>query len=292
MLLLMTGCGKTEPEEAGNGTETTVKLLDAGAEPRKSLRYKFQANQISKMVMEMNMAMTIGIGERTQPETQMPTTQMIMTIDSKEISPEGDLYYEFEYEQVDVLPKDSDNIVAVNAMKQRMSSMVGMSGSATVTPRGFTRDVEIKLPEGIDPQMKQTIDNMKQSLNQMSAPFPEEPIGRGARWQVTMPMETHAMKFTQVATYTLSEIQNDKVKLNTTLKQTAPQQEIKTPGAASKVKVILESLTTSGEGTIEIQMTNLVPTSNMNMTTTNVVSSNNQKIKTTMQMGIKIHPGD
>jgi len=101
-----------------------------------------------------------------------------------------------------------------------------------------------------------------------------------------MPVETSAMKLTQIATYTLSEIQGDKVKFYITIKQSAPPQEIDTPGA----KVLLESLKTSGKGTVELQMTNLVPTSSINMTTTNVVSANNQKIKTTMRLGMKIHP--
>jgi hypothetical protein len=290
MLMFMAGCGKTESEESDGGAKTTVKLLDPGAEPRTALRYKFQANRTEKLVMETSMAMAMEIGDQKQPETQVPITQMTMTIDSKEVSPEGNLHYEFELEQVEVLPKPGANPAMINAMKQKTSSMQGMSGSATVTSRGFTKDTEIKLPPGIDPQMKQSIDNMKQSMNQMSAPLPEEPVGRGARWQVTMPVETPAVKLTQVATYTLLEIQGDRVKFDFTIKQSALPQEIHTPGAAPGVKVLLESLKSSGKGTVELQMTNLVPTSNMNMTTTNVVSANNQKLKTTMQFGMKIHP--
>ncbi|MHC4537188.1 MAG: hypothetical protein ACYS6K_24845, partial [Planctomycetota bacterium] len=184
ILLFTIGCGKKESEDSDGGAETTVKLLDAGAEPRTALRYKFQANQSEKIVMEMSMAMAMETGGQKQPETQVPVTQMTMTIDSKEVSAEGNLHYEFELEQVEVLPKPGINPAMVNAMKQKTSSMQGMRGSATVTSRGFTKDNEIKLPAGIDPQMKQSIDNMKQSMNQMSAPLPEEPVGIGARWQV------------------------------------------------------------------------------------------------------------
>jgi hypothetical protein len=323
MLLFMFGCGKTESEdsEGGNdskvgassqdsnsliapqaddiispkvdaGAKTTVKLLDPGAQPRTALRYKFQANRTEKMVTETSMAMTMEIGDQKQPETQVPDTRMTMTIHSKEVSPEGDLHYEFELEKVEVLPKPGANPAIVNAMKQQTSSMQGLSGSATVTSRGFTKDTEIKPPPGIDPQIRQSMDQMKQSMNQMSAPLPEEPVGRGARWQVTMPVETLAMKFTQIATYTLSEIQGDKVKFDVTIKQSAPPQEISSPGAAPDVKVSLESLKTSGKGTVELQITKLVPTSNINMTTTNVISANNQNIKTTMRIGMKIHPGN
>lgn len=276
--------------KADGGAKTTVKLLDPGAEPRTALRYKFQANRTEKMVIEMSMAMAMEIGGQKQPETQVPTTRMTMTIDSKEVSPEGDLHYEFELLQVDVLPKPGANPMMVNAMKQQMSNMQGLSGSGTVTSRGFYRDVEIKPPPGIDPQIRQSIDQMKQSMSQMSAPLPAEPVGRGARWQVTMPMEMPGMKLTQIATYTLSEIQGDKAKLDVTIKQSAPPQEIDTPGADPGMKVFLESLKSSGKGTVELQMTSLVPTSNINITSTTVVSANNQKIKTTAKIGIKTYP--
>lgn len=276
--------------KADGGAKTTVKLLDPGAQPRTALRYKFQANRTEKMVMEMSMAMAMEIGDQKQPETQVPTTRMTMTIDSKEVSPEGDLHYEFELVQVEVLPKPGTNPAMVNAMKQQMRSMQGLSGSVTITSRGFIRDVEIKPPPGIDPQIRQSMDQVKQSMSQMSAPLPEEPVGKGARWQVTMPVETPAMKLTQIATYTLSEIQGDKVKFDITIKQSAPPQEIHTPGAAPGVKVLLESLKSSGKGTVEQQMTSLVPTSNINITSTTVVLGNNLKIKTTVRIGMKIHP--
>lgn len=296
MLLSMVGCGETgsdgvTPPKADDGTTATVELLDPGAEPRTALRYIFQANRTEKMVMEMSMAMARESGDQKQPETQMPATRMTMTIDCKEVTPEGDLHYEFELVQVEVLPEPGTDPAVVDAMKQQMSSLQGLSGSATVTSRGFSKDAEINPPPGIDPQVRQFMDNMKQSMNQMSAPFPEEPVGRGARWQVTTPVETPALKLTQIATYTLLEIQGDKVKLDVAIKQSTPRQEIDTPGAAPGEKVSLESLNSSGTGTVELQMTNLVPTSNINVTTTSVISVGNQRIKTTMRMGMKIHPG-
>ncbi|UCE50472.1 MAG: hypothetical protein JSW47_09970, partial [Phycisphaerales bacterium] len=323
LLLFTFGCGKSEPEEPENsndsqvtttsvdsdnltssqagdvvspetdsGTEIVVKLLDPGAQPRTTLRYKFQAGRSETMVMVMNTSMAMEIGGQKRPETKIPSTQMAMTIESKEVSPQGDMRYEFKMEKADVLAEPGANPMMVNAMKQPLSSLVGMSGWATVTPRGFTTDADIRMPPGIDPQMGQAMDNTKQSMKQMSAPLPVEPVGRGARWQVTMPLETNGMKITQTATYELLEVQGDKVKFDVEIKQSAEPQEMKMPGAAPGAKMLLESLTSSGKGTMELQMTDLVPTSNVNMTTTNVVSANNQKIKTTMKIGMNVHPGN
>jgi len=103
MLLFMVGCEKTGSEDsegandskvgaasqnsnslvapradggispkADGGAKTTVKLLHPGAEPRTPLRYRFQANQTEKMVMEMNMAMAIEIGAHVRSGVRTP----------------------------------------------------------------------------------------------------------------------------------------------------------------------------------------------------------------------------
>ena len=314
VILFASGCGKSEPEEPessndsqvtttseaggvvspdiGAGTEIVVKLLDAGAQPRKALRYKFQAGRSETMVMVMKTSMAMEMGDQKQPETKIPTTQMAMTIESKEVSPGGDMRYEFKMDKVDVLADPGANPMMVNAIKQSLNSLVGMSGWATVTPRGFTTDAEIKMPDGIDPLTEQAMDNTKQSMKQMSAPLPAEPVGKGARWRVIMPLETNGMKIMQTAAYELLEVQGDKVKFDVEITQSAESQEMNMPGTPPGTKMSLESLTTSGKGTVELQMTDLVPTSDLNMTTTNVVSANNQRIKTTMKIGMKFYPGN
>ena len=282
-LLFMVGCDKSsEPQ-------ITLTLLESGAEPRTVLRYQFQANRTERMVMQTDMAMAMEIGPLKQPEKQLPSTRMTMAIDSKEVSPEGDLHYEFTLEQTEVVSNPGDRPEAINAMQHQMDTMRGLKGSATVTSRGFSTDVNINIPRGAGPQVRQMIDGMKQSMTRMLVPLPDEPVGRGAVWQVTTPIETPAMKFTQVATYTLLEIQGDTVKLDVQITQSAPPQESRPIGGAPDTTVMLESLDTSGSGTVELQMTNVVPTSKLNLTTTNVVLSD-QRVKTTMQIWAMIDP--
>jgi hypothetical protein len=98
------------------------------------------------------------------------------------------------------------------------------------------------------------------------------------------------MKLTQVATYTLSEIQGDKVKFNVTIEQSAPPQEIPAPGTPPGVKVSLESFNSSGAAVVELELANLVPISTMNLTSTNVVSADDQRVTTIMRIGMEIHP--
>ena len=282
-LLFMVGCDKSE------SAQITVTLLESGAEPRTVLRYKFQANRTERMVMQTDMAMAIEIGSLKRPERQLPSTRMTMAIDSKEVSPEGELHYEFTLEQTEVVPNPGDNPLTINAIRKQMHTMLGVRGSATATSRGFSTDININIPRGAGPKVRQLIDDMKQSMTRMLAPLPDEPVGRGAVWQVTTPIETPAMKFTQVATYTLLEIQGDAVKLDVQITQSAPPQESRPIGGAPGTTVMLESLETSGSETVELQMTNVIPTSTLILTTTSVFSSD-QRVTTTMRIWATIEP--
>ena len=53
----------------------------------------------------------------------------------------------------------------------------------------------------------QLLDQMQQSFAQMGAPFPDEPIGVGARWTVNTLIAQQGMKVQQVATYELTELE-------------------------------------------------------------------------------------
>ena len=280
--------GNTSPPD--KPTQLAIKLIEPGAEPRKLLRYNFLADQRETMVMEMRMVMQLESGGQGQPEIRLPGSRNTMTVKGTEVSPEGELRYTFELQQIEILPPPDTDPSTTKALQQNIDKMRGLSGSATVTSRGLTKHAELKPPPDADPQIVQFMTNMKHSMNQMSAPFPAEAVGQGARWEVTMPVETPVLKLTQVATYTLQEVHGDRAVLDVEIEQTAPPQQMENRAAGPGVKVALESLNTSGSGQLEVRLSSLVPTSQLELTTVNVFSTSGRSLKTTTQIGIQIHP--
>ncbi len=84
-------------------------------------------------------------------------------------------------------------------------------------------------------------------------------------------------------------MEGDQLKLNATVKQEAPEQELKSP---SPVKMILESLKTVGDGTIEMRLSSMVPTSAIKLKTTNVIYANGQRTTTELNIENKASPQD
>ena len=88
-------------------------------------------------------------------------------------------------------------------MKAAFVGIKGLTGTGTVSSRGFSKGVEFKAPAGSNPQARQLMDQMKEFVTQLVAPLPEEAVGPGARWEAKTPLKSQGMTMDQTATYEL-----------------------------------------------------------------------------------------
>src|SRR5205085_96475 len=91
----------------------------------------------------------------------------------------------------------------------------------------------------------------------MCAPLPEEAVGKGAKWEVTMRIGGR-VQLTQVATVTVKELGEAGVELSLEVVQNAPQQEIKMAVPGAKAELI--SLESKGSGSLKADLRSVVPT--------------------------------
>lgn len=274
---------------AASGEGPTVTLIEPGAEPREPLRLKLAAGQAQTMTMTMRMGMEMSMGPNKMPKTSIPPMQMTMSLSVKEITPEGDIKSEFSLDKIDVLPDPSAMPQVVDQLKAMLGTMQKISGSSTITPRGIVKSADFQLPADLNPQIRQTMDGMRQQVNQMSVPFPEEALGIGAKWTVTQNLEQQGMKLQQVATWELKERNGTVVKLASGIVQKADPQNVNAPGMPPGASVRLESLDSSGSGTTEVDLAKVAPvkgtmsmTSAVNMTT----EANGMKMPMSMNMDL------
>lgn len=278
---------------AMTGEGSVVALIDAGAEPREPLRLKLTAGQEQAMIMTMRMGMGMQVGTNKMPKTALPPMQMTMSLKVKEITAEGDIRTEFSLDKIDVLPDPAAQPGMVDQLKAVLGTMSKMSGTSTITPRGIVKSADFNIPADVNPQIRQTMDSMRQQMNQLSVPFPEEALGVGAKWTVTQHLEQQGMKLQQVATWELKERQGGVVKLASAIVQTAPPQPIVAPGMPPGAKVSLDRLDSTGSGTTDLDLTRVAPIKGtMNMTSsiamTTVAEGVNMPLTMDMDLGLEI----
>lgn len=253
-----------QPAAGGEGVK--VALLDAGAEPRRALRYRFddRANVVMEMTMEMGMA--IGMGQPNPTEVQLPPMKLFMAIQPEAVRPDGALRYTFRLDSTDVLAGDTGDPALRENLKAELKKTEGLSGWALVDTRGFTLEADAVVPPNASAQVKDMVDKMRQQMRQMSAPFPEEAVGVGARWEVRMPISTDMFRIDQVATYKLVKLEGDVVEMEVELSQSAAPQDIKVPNLPT-AKARLQTMSSTGGGRMRVALGRLVPESSMNSKT-------------------------
>jgi hypothetical protein len=238
------------------GDGPVIKLLDAGSGEKRALRFTAEKGLKKTLGMTMGMTMSLDMGGQEMKQ-KIPVLDMALDLEVTDVAKNGDIRYEFKMVEPKVVDDGTTPPAMVEAIRGAITGMAGLSGSALVTNRGFTKEADIKAPPNMNPQLSQFLDSFKQSVRQMSAPVPEEPVGVGAKWETTTTMNQNGMKLTQVAISELVSLEGNVMKLKITISQSAPKQKITTQG----VTVDLDHYKGSGGGETTLDLSQVVPSS-------------------------------
>jgi hypothetical protein len=296
-LVLLRYLPGAEAEKASGGSgpvekKSEVKLLEPGAEPYRPLRYRFKAGATEAMTVEMRMKMSMAVGERQQQPMVMPTTRSHLRMDQKEVTPEGNLRYEYGIEKIEVVEEPGVNPMILQVMKSALAGMEGLKGRGLMTTSGVNLETDVEAPPNASPQIRQFLDSLKQSLRNVSAQFPEEPIGKGGRWKVVQLIESPGAAIVQTATYKVVEMEGDRVTLDVAIEQSASDAPAKEGAQAQPFK--LKSLDSKGAGTSRIDLARMLPRSEMKISTTSDMETGSarggMKMRMQMEMDVRISP--
>jgi hypothetical protein len=252
---------KPEAESSAPGSKSSVKLIDAGAEPRSVLRLHVQPGekQTAIMTMKMNMEMPgmggAGAGAKA-PKLPAMTIPTDFTVQS--VAPNGDITYTAVVGEPGIQADPGTTPQVAEAMKQALAKIKGLTSTGIISSRGVSKRVEMKAPADADPQLRQSLDQMKEAMANLAVPVPDEAVGAGAKWEVQVPVKTQGMTIEQTATYQLVSVAGDHVNASVALVQNAANQKIQNPGMAG-AQMNLIQLTGKGTGNITADLSKLVP---------------------------------
>jgi hypothetical protein len=267
-----------------------MKLLDAGQPPRRKLRYAWRAGQRETLVMDLRTSASTDDGTSRQPEIELPPVHIVLAIDPRETSPAGDLSFAWRVTSTAVSPDSQTPSALAGGMRAEVAAIEHLSGTAAVTSCGISTRVSIDAEQwhevdagaargddaagGLGPGVTgQMVEQVRQTLRDVAAPFPEEEVGPGARWQKLSQLESRDARVTQTEVFTLTQVAANAGALDDVLAQTAPPQPLLSPGGPPGTEARIESMLASGDGKTLFDLTRLVPQTKFGGTTTMVVSS-------------------
>lgn len=236
----------------------TIKLLDPGSAPRKTLRFHVKAGDKESMAMTMKMSMQMPGGPAAGQAMKIPAMTMPMDLTVQSVAPNGDISYQMIMGEPDVADDPAAMPTMVQAMKTALASFKGLTINGVMSDRGITRQVDMKIPDNANPAMRQSMDQMKESMNNMGAPFPQEAVGPGAKWELKMRIKSGGISLDQTATYQLASLDGDRWSAKCTIEQSAGKQTVQNPSLGSAQMNLLQ-MTSNGGGTLTSDLSKILP---------------------------------
>ncbi|MCC6897660.1 MAG: hypothetical protein IT377_01730 [Polyangiaceae bacterium] len=239
--------------------EHGVKLLEPGAEPRQKLRYKFVVDRTDRLEMTTTSSMKMAMGGQAADVPSPPAVRVVAALTVKEVTADGTAKRSLVLEDVGLMPGPGLSKEQRDQAEKNLSALEKLTGRDRVDSRGFVRQVELDASKIDNPALKQALAAMQQTFDQMGAPFPEEEIGVGAKWQVKTKLEQMGIKLTQTANYELSALTGDTGKIKLQLQQTAPGGNMELPGLPAGATAKLVGMKGSGKGELEFDLARSIP---------------------------------
>jgi hypothetical protein len=248
------GATQAETRESASA----LKLLDVGAEPRKVLRLHPSAGDKQTCIMTLKIGTTTGIADAQAPGMNLPAVKTTMEVTIKSVSPEGDIAYEMALSDAGLAEDAETTPQAAEAKQSSMAKFNGLISTGTMSNRGLRKAAQTSAPPGADAKARKILDEVNDSLSGLAALLPEEPVGPGARWEVTLKLKSQAATIDQTTTYQLVSIEGERVTAKTTTTQRAANQIIQSPTMPG-LKLDLTKMAGRGTGEITLDLAQLLP---------------------------------
>lgn len=244
-------------------TDASVKLIEAGAEPRRAMRYaaKVGAEQVANLAMTTELE--LGAKGQKMP-TPLPKTRMTIGAKVSAADPAGDTRFALTITEADLAEgAEVGGTRAGEKLAEVIRGMKGLSGEKVASARGVSHQFTLASPAGSEGIMataalKPVVQGFERAIDQMTVPLPDEAIGVGAKWEVAQKVVEAGMTLDQTTTFEVVAVKDNIVSLRFTVVLAAPPGKLESTfagGMAAEVK----SLTGSGEGTIDVDLGQVLP---------------------------------
>lgn len=249
LVLAFAGCknsGSDAPPERPD-----LQMVSAGSEPRKLLRYRIPKG--TTQGLEIAADMTLTAGEMGGP---LPTIVMTMLVAVEDVG--RDQRMKLRTTIVDATAHErEDSKIPAAALNGPLETMKGLAIESMLSPDGRLSKAQLEGSKQLTEDVAKQLTGLTASFENVMMPLPNEPVGVGAVWRNSRPIEQNGMKLTSVNTFTLTAIDGEKLTFTIDTDVHGDDQAVKQGTMSVEIKDITG--TGNGHGTLtltKLDMTN------------------------------------
>jgi hypothetical protein len=242
------------PPPVPTESNSDLRLLDAGAEPRAPLRYRLSAGQHDSLVVELVTELKLAIGDMRPPPVRSPTVYAALDVAVVAAGPQIKL--EGKVVKLDVPDDPAIAPAVISAVRGDLARLAGTAWVAVFTDRGQLDLLVLPAPPDANTQLLTTVDRLRDALHLLLPPLPEVPVGPTARWQVRRRAVVGPVQVDERTIYRL-ESTDGRTQLSESVGMDARPQPLIMPGTPPGATLALTSFEGGGKGQLELDLTSV-----------------------------------
>ncbi|MGB5813426.1 MAG: hypothetical protein WBG86_23020 [Polyangiales bacterium] len=250
----MAGCKKDKPKPPP--PELSVTLIEAGEQPRSTLRYAIAADTVVRSTLEVRTrtSTTEGEGEIENAFGVLPGVRLSLHAGPTVALPKNGTRYVLRISRaVPILPEGTA-IRHVRDVEAGVLALNDTRGRFDLDDRGIVVDSDVPWTRGqerINPRVTIMLGNVRSAV--ATIPLPAEPVGVGAVWEVRRQLRIWSARVTQVTRYELVDHVDDRLRVRVDVQQNAPSQ-IADLNPQLELHVRTYKMTASGHALIDLNL--------------------------------------
>lgn len=221
----------TDPAASPDSAKLTV--TEPGAEPRAVRKYAFTANRVDRRLLTVKQS----AGREGGGPAQEAVFAITADFAPKAITPKGAKL------EMKVIKLDIPGIPAAQRAQAtaQLAAFTGLTGSFDITSRGEVGEVDFRADEKLAAGgSEMIIQSLQQALELLVPPFPDAPIGVGAKWERKVERKERGLDNSAKHHFTLKELTSEGGVVSADVEIAVPkhplQQRGLPPGATEEVK--------------------------------------------------------
>ncbi|NJM21695.1 MAG: hypothetical protein HC836_17470 [Richelia sp. RM2_1_2] len=237
-----------------------LKVINTGTGKKEKLRFTPKVGTKQSINVTLSKDTLMSIGDFKMPRAKLPA--YIITLDSTvtKVEPNGDIYYDIAYSNVDIQGDAQTKPELIKVISKQIEQLENFTGSAVIDNQGIVKNINYAIPAKVDVNIKFLVEQLSNSLQQLSSPVPQEAVGIGAKWQINSETDINGINLKQTTTYELVNIKDNVATLNVDLQQQEKSsQVIDYPGLPLDGILTLQSFKGSAKGKATIQLDKVMP---------------------------------
>jgi hypothetical protein len=201
-----------------------VRVLDAGMTPRVPLRYRVAPGQSETLYLELVRGQAMQ-AEGQGAQSGIPPVQLEVKMGPAEPTPQGFIRHPVQITQVRISKMAEKMSPAQREhMEKTLAPLLQVQGWSEMDVQGRIRRGEFRGMEDVPPTLRTMLGNIRSAL--LTVPFPDEPLGVRARWEVERRIQFSGVWVDQVVTYHIEKMDKEQLQLQITARQSAQPQAI------------------------------------------------------------------